>query len=216
MNLGLRSTSDPASGALTEGFATASCGGTMRRAAFAILILIATTLVLGAGVFGAGGGGVGGGVGRGLSTPKSAAESLLAAVAAGDVAGVRAVLYSPGPQQDELTSARASLIVSGKKFIDAIHAKFGDSADAMTRGMSDFPPAATIENAKVEQSGEQAKVTLPGQPKPMEFRRQAGQWHLVVSELADAAPESIAKQTQIVQLMAGAMDSCADEIKAGT
>ena len=151
-----------------------------------------------------------------LSSPKSAAESLLAAVAAGDVAGVRAVLYSPGPQQDELTSARASLIVAGKKFIDAIHAKFGDSADAMTRGMSDFPPAATIENAKVEQSGEQAKVTLPGQPKPMEFRRQAGQWHLVVSELADAAPESIAKQTQIVQLMAGAMDSCADEIKAGT
>ncbi len=153
--------------------------------------------------------------GADLSTPKNAAASLFAAVGAGDVAGVRAVLYSPGPQQAELTAARAKLIVSGKKFIDAIHAKFGDAADAMTRGMADFPAPAAVNDAKVEQSGDQAKVTIPGQPRPMEFRRQGGQWHLVVSELADAAPESIAKQTQIVQLMADAMQTCADEIAAG-
>jgi hypothetical protein len=49
----------------------------------------------------------------------------------------------------------------------------------------------------------------------MSFRRQDGQWKLVITDFGGAAPQNIAKQTRLVRSMASAIDGAAADIAAG-
>ena len=151
-----------------------------------------------------------------LSSPKSAAKSLFLAIQAGDAAGVLDALYQPNAQQAELMSARADLIVAGKRIGDAMHNQFGPSGDVMGAGTLNSADLAKLEEATVEQNGDRAKITVPGQPRPMSFRRQDDKWRLVISDVTTATPESLAKQTQLVRMMADAMKTGATDVAAGT
>ena len=151
-----------------------------------------------------------------LSTPKNAAKSLYHAIDGGDVDAVRSSLYQPNAQQAELASARAELFVAGKQLGDAMHARFPGAAGAIGGGTLDPAAIERIDQATVEQFGDRARLTVPGQGRPMSFRRQDGRWRLVISDPSDASPEAIAKQTLLVHMMATAMQTSAAEISAGT
>jgi hypothetical protein len=150
-----------------------------------------------------------------LSSPKSAAKSLFVAIQSGDTDAVKDALYQPDAQQAELMSARADLIVCGKKLGDAMHEKFGASGDVLGAGSLDSADLAKLDDATVEQSPDRAKLTVSGQPRPMSFRKQDGKWRLVISDITSASPESLAKQTLLVQMMADALRTAATEITAG-
>src|SRR5206468_12364587 len=98
---------------------------------------------------------------------------------------------------------------------DAAHARFGKAGDPIGRGMLDPSDLAKLEEATVNQNGDAATVLVPGQPRPMSFRRQNNQWKLVVTDFAGAAPENIQKQIKLVELMADAVDTSAKEVSSG-
>src|SRR4051812_35378184 len=64
-----------------------------------------------------------------LSTPKSAAKSLVQAVEDGNGESVRKVMAADGPDQEKLAAAFSDVIVSGKKLTDAARAKFGAAGE---------------------------------------------------------------------------------------
>lgn len=150
-----------------------------------------------------------------LSSPKIAARSLYVAIQAGDVEAVRESLYQGNAQQGELAGAMADLIVAGKKLGDAARARFGKAGDALGRGMLDSNDLARLDQSAVEIKEDRAKLTVPGQPRPMSFRRQDGRWRLVIHDLTNATPESIAKQTALVHMMAESMKTSAAELTKG-
>jgi hypothetical protein len=151
-----------------------------------------------------------------LSTPKAAARSMFVAIQSGDIDAIRNGLYQASPQQSELAGARAELIVAGKRLGDAMHARFPGAAGSIGGGTLDPADLQRLDQATVEQSGDRAKLTVPGQNRPMSFRRQDGLWRLVISDTSDATPEAIAKQTLLVHMMAEAMNTSATEISSGT
>ena len=109
----------------------------------------------------------------------------------------------------------ADFIVAGKKLGDAAKEKFGKAADPIGRGMLDPADLEKLEDATVvETSADAAVLTVPDQPRPMSFRKQAGEWKLVVTDFGGAAPQNIAKQTRLVRTMAGAIESAAADIAA--
>lgn len=150
-----------------------------------------------------------------LSTPKDAAKTLFTAVAAGDRDGIRAALHASDAQQDALADAMAQLIVSGKRLGDAASLKFGAEGDALGRGMLDPSGLSRLDGATVSESGDNATLEVPGQNRPMSFRKQDGKWRLVITNFGGALPEHIEKQTRLVILMAEAMDESTAEIGAG-
>jgi hypothetical protein len=150
------------------------------------------------------------------SDPVAAAKSLFNAISAGDRAGVRDCLYAANAAQGKLASAMADLIVNGRALGDAAQARFGKAGDPIGRGMLDPSDLSRLDAAKVEMDGDAAVVNVPGQSRPMSFRRGAdGKWRLVVTDFGAAAPENIERQTALVQTMAEAMQSSADEIAHG-
>ena len=150
------------------------------------------------------------------STPKSAAIALYKAVNAADRDGVAASFYAANSEQRNLADAMADVIVAGKKLGDAAKAKFGKAADPIGRGMLDPADLSKLEEATVKETAEDAAtITVPGQPRPMSFRKQGGQWKLVVTDFGGAAPQNIAKQTRLVQQMAAAIDAGAADVAAG-
>jgi hypothetical protein len=150
------------------------------------------------------------------SSPRSAAIALYKAVSAGDRDAVAASFYAANSAQRDLADAMADVIVAGKKLGDAAKAKFGKAADPIGRGMLDPADLSKLEEATVkETAADAATITVPGQPRPMSFRKQDGQWKLVVTDFGGAAPQNIAKQTRLVQQMAAAIDASAVEVAAG-
>jgi hypothetical protein len=150
------------------------------------------------------------------STPKAAAVTLYKAVAASDRDAIAASFYAADDEQRTLAEAMADFIVAGRKLGDAAKARFAKGSDPIGRGMIDPADLSKLDEATVKQSAVDAAVmTVPGQPRPMSFRQQDGQWRLVVTDFAGAAPANIAKQTRLVQQMAAAIDAAAADIAAG-
>jgi len=149
------------------------------------------------------------------STPKAAAISLFKAITAGDRAAVAAGFFAGNDEQRALAAAMADVIVSGKKLGDAAKEKFGKAADPIGRGMLDPDDLSKLEDATVVETSPDAVVlTVPDQPRPMSFRRQGGEWKLVVTDFGGAAPQNIAKQTRLVRAMADAIEAAAGDIAA--
>ena len=150
------------------------------------------------------------------STPKAAAVTLFKAITAGDRNTVAAGFFANGDEQRALASAMADMIVAGKKLGDAAKEKFGQAADPIGRGMLDPDDLSKLEDATVvETGGDAAVLTVPDQPRPMSFRKQGGEWKLVVTDFGGAAPANIAKQTRLVRAMADAITAAANDIAAG-
>lgn len=150
------------------------------------------------------------------STPKAAAVTLFNAITAGDRDAVAAAFFATDDGERALATAMADVIVAGKKLGNAAQEKFGAAGDPIGRGMLDPGDLAKIEDATVlETAPDAAVMTVPGQPRPMSFRKQDGDWKLVVTDFAGAAPENLAKQTRLVGAMAHALDAAATDIAAG-
>jgi hypothetical protein len=150
------------------------------------------------------------------SDPIAAAKALFNAISAGDRAGVGDSLYAADEPQRKLASAMADLIVNGRALGNAAQARFGKAGDSIGRGMLNPSDLSRLDAAKEQINGDAAVVSVAGQSRPMSFRRGAdGNWRLVVTDFGAAAPENIERQTALVQTMAEAMQSSADEIAAG-
>jgi hypothetical protein len=150
-----------------------------------------------------------------LSSPKAAAKSLFNAISTGDRDGIRAALYAAGSAQAELADAMADFIAANKRLGDAARAKFGKAGDPIGRGMLDPADLARLDAATVKENGDAATIEVPSQPRPMSFRKQDGQWKLVVTDFGGAQPQNIQRQTKLVSMMAQAVEDSAQDITAG-
>ncbi|MEA2707752.1 MAG: hypothetical protein QOF78_353 [Phycisphaerales bacterium] len=149
------------------------------------------------------------------SSPKAAAVSLFNAITAGDRDAVADSFYADTDERRALATAMADVVVSGKKLGDAAKEKFGKSGDPIGRGMLDPADLSKIDEATViETAADAAVMTVPDQPRPMSFRKQDGQWKLVVTDFGAAAPQNVAKQTRLVRAMADAISTAAADIAA--
>jgi hypothetical protein len=152
-----------------------------------------------------------------LSTPKAAARSLFNAINTGNRDAVAAALYSADDAQAEYARALADMIVAGKHLGDVAQKQFGAAGAAIGAGTLDPAAGAKLDEATVEQSRDQAKIVVPGQERPMSFRRNKnGQWGLVIYDAAAAPTMEMGKQTKLVRMLAEAIDASAAEISTGT
>jgi hypothetical protein len=152
-----------------------------------------------------------------LSTPKSAAKSLFDAINAGDRAAVAAALYAGDDAQATYNSAMADMIVAGKMLGDAARAQFGTAGAGIGMSTLDSAAAAKLDQATVEQAGDSARIMVPGQPRPMSFRRRGdGTWGLVIFESTATTQPEMARQTKLIRLLAEAMQTSATEISKGS
>jgi hypothetical protein len=152
-----------------------------------------------------------------LSTPKAAAKTLFRGISAGDREAVRAVFFAADPAQEKLATATVDLIVNGKRLGDAARERFGAAGDPIGRGMLDPQDLERLDAAQIKETpgGDSATMEVPGQSRPMSFRKQDGKWRLVVTDFGGASPDNITKQTSLVRMMANAMDESARDVAAG-
>jgi hypothetical protein len=151
-----------------------------------------------------------------LSSPKSAAKSLLHAVAAGDAAGVRSILLAENDQQEQLAGALADVLTAGDKLNDAAREKFGAAGDSIGKRTLTEEDAARIDAATVTNNGDnEVRMELPGLSKPMTWRKVNEQWRLLVMDYAGAKPDKIPEQISLLSAIGQAMTDTADDITAG-
>jgi hypothetical protein len=150
-----------------------------------------------------------------LSTPKSAAKSLVQSVEAGDGEAIRKIMLAQGPDQEKLAGAFSDVIVSGKKLSDAARAKFGAAGEALGQGMITKDDIAKIDTAQVEEKDNTATLTLSGQAKPLVFQKQENEWRLKVMDFAGAVPDQIDKQRVLLGAVAHALTEATEEITSG-
>lgn len=153
-----------------------------------------------------------------LSTPKAAARSLFLAVERGDEPALREMFFVADPDdatQRELVAAYAHLIIQGKRLSDAGSKKFPGAADALAQGIVSAEELKRVDEAKVEETGDTAKLTLDGRMREMRFRRTGNQWRLVVAETENATEKNLSEQIELVREFAGAIGETVDEIDAG-
>ena len=150
-----------------------------------------------------------------LGSPQAAAKSLFLAISHGDREALRAALFAGDDMQRQLADAMADLIVSGKRLGDAARIKFGAAGDPLGRGMLDPADLSKLDAAVVKETGDAATLDVPGQTRPMSFRRQDGQWKLVVTDFGGATPENVERQARLVRLMADEVAQAATEVAEG-
>lgn len=148
-------------------------------------------------------------------SPREAARYLFTAIYSGDREGIASLLFAENDAQRELVGAMAGFIVAGKGLGDAAREKFGAAGDPIGRGMLDPGDLSKIDQATVKVTGDAATLDIPGQTRPMSFRRQDGSWRLVVTDFGGAAPENLARQIALIHLLTEAVDGAAAEIAAG-
>jgi hypothetical protein len=150
-----------------------------------------------------------------LSSPLAAAKSLFLAISHGDRDAIRLGLYAADSSQAELADSMADFIAANKRLGDVAKARFGKAGDPIGRGMLDPADLSRLDHATIKQSDDTATVQIPEQPRPMTFHNQNGQWKLVVTDFAGSQPDKILRQTQLVSMMAQAVNESAQEISAG-
>jgi hypothetical protein len=150
-----------------------------------------------------------------LSTPKSAAKSLVQSVEAGDGEAIQKIMLAEGADQEKLAAAFSDVIVSGKKLSDAARAKFGAAGEALGQAMITKDDNAKIDTAQVEQKDNTATLTISGQSKPLVFQKKDNDWRLTVMDFAGAAPDQIDKQRTLLAAVAHALKEATEEITSG-
>ena len=150
-----------------------------------------------------------------LATPKSAARSLYAAVERGDETALREIFYAEDDDQRQLGGAYAHLMVQAKRLADAAKRKFPGSSEGLAQGVVTAEQIAQLEQAAVEEKGDTAIVrpTTRG-AKEMLFRKTAGGWRLVLTDLAGASKDGVAEQIAVVNDLAKTITETADDIAA--
>ena len=81
--------------------------------------------------------------------------------------------------------------------------------------MLDPGDLSKIDQATVKVTGDAATLDIPGQTRPMSFRRRDGTWRLVVTDFGGAAPENLPRQIALVRLLTEAVESAAADVDAG-
>lgn len=150
-----------------------------------------------------------------LSTPKSAAKSLVQSVEAGDADGLKKIMLADGPDQEQLAGAFSDVILAGKKLSDAARAKFGAAGEALGQAMITKEDIEKIDTAQVEEKAGTATLTISGQSKPLVFQKKDKDWRLLVMDFAGAAPDQIDKQKSLLNAFAHALTEATEEISSG-
>jgi hypothetical protein len=150
-----------------------------------------------------------------LATPKSAARSLYAAVERSDEAALREIFFAEDDDQRQLAGAYAHLMVQAKRLADAAKRKFPGASEGLAQGVVTAEQIAQLEQAAVEEKGDTAIVrpTTRG-AKEMVFRKTAGGWRLVLTDLAGASKDGVTEQITVVSDLATAISETADDLAA--
>lgn len=150
----------------------------------------------------------------GLSTPRSAAETLWTAISKGDVQKTSEALDAPGATP-ELRWAVAEVLVMGKRLSNAAATRFGASGGVIAKPMLTGDDLALLDSAEEKIDGDRATVTIAGQAHPMRFIRADGKWRLLVEQYADVPPEEMGGRVKMLRDLAMALNESAKDIEAG-
>lgn len=150
-----------------------------------------------------------------LSTPKAAAKTFYAAVAAGDAQGIRNCIETDGDQQEQLASTMVDLIISGKKLGDAAKDKFGANAGKLAADTVNKEDAARIDSAAEKDSGDDATLQINPNSKALAFHKTSDGWKIKVLDYAGGNTNNIADQITLLAALTSAMNDTAADITAG-
>ena len=150
-----------------------------------------------------------------LSTPRAAAKTLFLAIRAKDLAAVSATLDAPD-RESEIIGAMAELLVASSRMSEAGTKRFGKTGDPLGRPALTPNDVGAAEQAKVNEDGDSATVQIPGQARPMNFRRRGGQWRLAADALTGGDAANVPpQQLKLIRNMAIAMNELARDIENG-
>jgi hypothetical protein len=151
-----------------------------------------------------------------LTSPKSAARSVYAAVDRGDEIALRETFFvEPGqPLQEELVAANARMVIAGKRLADAAREKFPGASDAMTQRIISADDLAALDQATVDEQDDVAVLKFAGSTREMRFQCMDGKWRLVIAEFGGATDQNLSEQNVLVREFADAMAETAGEIAA--
>src|SRR5687768_17915035 len=129
-----------------------------------------------------------------LSSPKAAAKSLYQAVDRGDGEAIRAVFFTETDAQRHLADAYADMILASKRLADVAEQKYAGAAaaDAFAQGAVTAEDVKRIDAAELKtEGGDRASLHLPLATRPMNFRKTARGWQLVIADFAGGTPDKI-------------------------
>lgn len=150
-----------------------------------------------------------------LTTPKSAAKSFYAAVAAGDERQVRDCMLVDGDQQEKLASSMVDLILAGKKLGDAAKEKFGANGGKLSAEAITKEDAARIDQATETDDGDDAHLQVSPNGQPLTFHKTSDGWKLVITDYAGGKAANIPAQIELLSNLAAAMNDTTQEITEG-
>lgn len=127
---------------------------------------------------------------KGLATPREAFAQMSLALADGDAAKALAAMRLTGDEQKDVIAAIAAFNQAGLRFRAAFIKVYGDKAWAIfqdpTQGPKDGNASLTlirredlkpkIDNARIEEKGDDAFVVLPGETKATKLVKVNGGW----------------------------------------
>src|SRR5262245_9739635 len=150
------------------------------------------------------------------SSPKAAAKSFTAAVARADGDAVRNLILVENDPGQELVNAYANLLLAGRRLSEAAKKRYPGVNDPFAAGGIAPEDAAQIDAGELQVEGEIANLRTKGRERPLKLRKVGDAWKVIISEEpADQTPQHRADQIELLQGLAGAMNSCADDIAAG-
>ena len=127
----------------------------------------------------------------------AAAKSLYHAVQGADPAAIQQVLYAANDSEKQLCRHFADLLVAGRKLEEAVRGKFAQGGGNFALPMITQSDLAKYDQGLLQPHGDdEAELTLSGQAHPLKFKRIGGQWKVVVSDYAGAAPANLPQQLQ--------------------
>ena len=157
--------------------------------------------------------GCGKGHGTDLSSPQATVKSYVAAMKAGDAAGMKATITGGDPQVvDALVNAQ----VSRKKLEDAAVAKFGEEGRSMASGGDSHANYDKLEDAEVKQDGDSATVTPKDHSLPgggVVLKKVNGDWKIDMS--ATPGMDQMTAMLPMLSKMSAMNDELTGEISAG-
>jgi predicted nucleic acid-binding Zn-ribbon protein len=151
------------------------------------------------------------------TTPQETLARFAAAMEAGDPAAV-GLVHVDNPEQREVVEAMFSIAPAGKRFGDALKARFGEEGEetlkAMAAGQSNMPDFASLdaENLDITVEGDRAEAHL-GDGESLRLRQIDGVWLIDLSEELDQP--GIEMMVAMAPQMAGVLNQLADDVEAG-
>lgn len=149
------------------------------------------------------------------STPQAAAKGLVTAMQSGKADDIRHLFIAETEPQRELAAAFADLILAGRRLEEAALEQFGPEGQPLVSQSLPHPMLGRIDNAKIEQTGDEALLHLPDQPRPMRLRKVGGEWKVDLLTYAGGSEQALPDQVALLKAMAEALDESAVEVKEG-